>query len=160
MKTLRVYHLGKRRIVFVLAYASFIASVSPAILDILFSHKYTGTGSAWLVFSLLFLFFSIWAFLWALKSKLLVSSQGIECQDFESFVSIKTDWQNIAAFHKDRFSFYLLLKTPGQPTTKFAGWLFSHSLINPRVVNLSGFIDHWTEQELIEDFRLYIPELF
>jgi hypothetical protein len=160
MKTLRVYHLGKRRIVFLLACISFIASVSPAILDILFSHKYTGTGGAWLVVSLLFLFLSIWAFLCALKSKLLVGSQGIECQDFESFMSIKTDWQNIAAFHKDKFNFYLLLRSPGQPTTKFAGWLISQSLINPCVVNLSGFVDHWTEQELIEDFRLYIPEIF
>jgi len=54
----------------------------------------------------------------------------------------------------------LFLKESSEPSTKLGHWVITHNWMNPRVIDLSSFIDYWKSGELKRDFERYAPHLF
>lgn len=158
--TLKVYYLPKRKIVYGLSLASATLALAPLILHVVFSGKYTGDSGSWLVVTVLFGFFAIWAFLWGLHSKLVLSQNGIEIHDIANLLCIKTEWTNIAKMDKFGSKTYLILVEPASPASKLTEWLFSKGFIVPGFLDISDYSDYLHNGNLKNEIAIFAPSLF
>jgi hypothetical protein len=159
------YPIVKKKKAIALAWIClFCAVVIPlvAIGDTLFGES----KDYWTTITVVILWFPLWSgfayvfFKWAKTAKLDIAENKIECDDIASLVGFSTPWENIDYVLASKMRLILFLKEPSKPITNLGQWAIKHNWINPKVIDLSSFIDHWKSGELRQDFERYAPNLF
>jgi hypothetical protein len=118
----------------------------------------------WFPFSFVFRY-------WAKTAKLVISPNGIECDDIASLVGFSTDWENIRAVKFSKLRLVAWLDKPRIPINTLGRWSIRLSSVSPDIIeaygydpsnyiDLSSFVEHWKNGELRKDFEKYAPHLF
>jgi len=161
----KIYRFTKQKIVLALSWACLAFACLPFIgvaLD-LSSGKEIGVDFVAVIIFWLFAggSTSFYFFRWAKSAKLIITSNNLICDDIgSSFDESSTTWGNIAGVNVSKIGLFLSLKEPSIPKTKLGEWARKNSVVNPNVINLSNFIDHWNSGELKKDFERYAPHIF
>lgn len=159
------YPIAKKKKAFTLAWIClFCAVVIPLV--VIGNTLFNVSKDYWSTFFVFILWFPLWSafayvfFKWAKTAKLAISENKIECDDIVSLVGFSTTWENIDYVLVSKMRLTLFLKEPGSPITKLGQWVIKNNWINPKVIDLSSFIDYWKSGELKQDFEQHAPNLF
>jgi hypothetical protein len=160
----KIYGIARKRSAVVLSWVCFALAILPffEIAANLISSKVIDIGflEVTLFWLLLWGFFSVVFYRWAITAKLMISSNSISCDDIASFAGFSTQWENIREIEVTKMRLILWLREPSIAITKVGQWAQNHAFVSPNMMDLSSFIDHWKSGELKKDFERYAPHLF
>lgn len=160
----KTYRIAKKRSALALSWIFFILAILPFFeftVDLI-SGKAIDKGliEISLFWILLWGFFAVVIYRWAITAKLIISPNNISCDDIASLAGFSTQWENIREIEVTKMRLILWLHEPSIPITKVGQWAQRRNVIRPDAIDLSSFIDHWKSGELKKDFERYAPHLF
>ena len=160
----KIYHVEKRNTVLTVARVSLLLAL---IWTMHFSIDFfSGKMIDWgyvigtLVLVLALVSLSLFVRYWLKTTNLIVSQEGLSCEDVLSFVGFSTSWHNIRAIGETKIYLLLVLSSPSTPITKIGEWALKHPVIRPDIIDISSFHEQWRSGELRKDFEKYAPHLF
>lgn len=110
------------------------------------------------LFPLLIAFFGYRVYRWARKIQIALTPAFLICD--LPFLKVTTNWSNIIGIYASRSLLHFQLMQPLVQDSQGDHWAVRFSLVSPRIINLSIFVNYWNNGELKADLAQYAPHLF
>lgn len=157
MADTKTHYLPKQKKIYVLSCVCLLSASAPLVLHIAFSGKYTGNSGTWIPFSLLWTMITILVFIYAQKTRLVITNLGLVV--YGILLEKEVRWEDIDGIVIGKNSFLLSLKKPAVPMNSITKWFFRKGLVASTLMSLDDFCEYWENGTLSKDFPAYILTL-